>query len=152
MQYDYDVAVPPPPQPTGPGVPHGSGTAKRKEKSPQEGVDHFWSKFFTKTPGKVTSILSNSPHAQYAASRTPAGVVQGQQAVKSYNEAYAECKRDVERTIRECRRVNQKYRDPHFDIELDLKLGNKNCLFGLNREDDSINPKGVKRVTVRQFC
>ncbi|KKY27842.1 putative calpain-like protein [Phaeomoniella chlamydospora] len=91
--------------------------------------------------------VPHGPHAQYAASRTPAGVVQGQQAVKSYNEAYAECKRDVERTIRECRRVNQKYRDPHFDIELDLKLGNKNCLFGLNREDDSINPRGVKRVT-----
>lgn len=37
----------------------------------------------------------------------------------------------------ECRRVNQKYRDPHFDLDYDLKSGSRDCLESLsNRRDD----------------
>jgi hypothetical protein len=40
----------------------------------------------------------------------------------------------VEKIVKECRRNNQKYRDPHFDLELDLKTGQNNCLKGLDNE------------------
>ena len=66
---------------------------------------------------------------------------------KSYDEARAECIRDVDRIIKECRRTNQKYRDLHFDIEWDLKSGQRNCLDGLRNSHNEMKPKGVKRVT-----
>ena len=122
---------------------------KKLKQLPQKGVDDFWKKFNTKYPGKVTTILPDNPYAKSKAAKTPSGVVEGQKAVKSYNEAAADCKRDVERIVRECRRINQKYRDPHFEIELDLKCGIRNCLNGLNRRSDNMNPKDVKRVSVR---
>lgn len=51
--------------------------------------------------------------------------------------------------MKECRRANQKYRDPHFDIEFDLKWGRRDCLETLktpNREKSIFRPKSVKRV------
>jgi len=48
------------------------------------------------------------------------------------------CRAKVEKIIEECRRVNQKYRDPHFDLEFDLKTGKRDCLESLdNTRDDS---------------
>lgn len=75
----------------------------------------------------------------------------GQRAAKSYEEAKLECERDVDRIVKECRRLNQKYRDLHFDIEWDLKSGQRNCLDGLSTPGDGMKPKGVKRVTVSTF-
>jgi hypothetical protein len=37
----------------------------------------------------------------------------------------------VDRIVKECERVNQKYSDPHFDIELDLKSGRRHYPRGL---------------------
>ena len=97
-------------------------------------------------PGKVFTILPDNPHARKKVAKTPKGAVQ-QRAAKSYEEARAECERNVQRIVKECRRVNQKYRDPHFDIEWDLKSKRRNCLDGLARELQGGSPKGVKRVT-----
>ncbi|PSS20630.1 hypothetical protein M430DRAFT_66307 [Amorphotheca resinae ATCC 22711] len=58
--------------------------------------------------------------------------------VASYAEAAAICKVEVEKIVKESRRVNQKYRDPYLDIEFDLKCGTKDCLTML--------PGSVKRV------
>ena len=132
---------------SGPPPDESSSGAKKPTRNPQRSVDAFWEKFITKYPGKVSTILPDNPYARSKTAKTPNGRVQGQKAVKSYNEAAVECKRDVERIVRECRRVNQKYRDPHFEIEFDLKCGNRNCLVGLNRKNDGIQPKGVKRVS-----
>lgn len=118
---------------------------KPKKHPPQESVKQFWDKFNTKYPGKVFTILPDNPHARKKASKTPKGAVQ-QRAAKSYEKARAECERDVQRIVKECRRVNQKYRDPHFDIEWDLKSKRRNCLDGLARELQGGSPKGVKRV------
>jgi hypothetical protein len=118
---------------------------KLKKQPPQESVKQFWDKFNTKYPGKVFTILPDNPHARKKASKTPKGAVQ-QRAAKSYEKARAECERDVQRIVKECRRVNQKYRDPHFDIEWDLKSKRRNCLDGLARELQGGSPKGVKRV------
>ena len=49
---------------------------------------------------------------------------------------------------RECRRINAKYRDPHFDIEFDLKRDRRDCLDSLQStsNDDRHWPRSVKRV------
>jgi hypothetical protein len=121
---------------------------KHDKHTPQEGVNQFWSKFYSKYPGKVFSILPENPYAQKKIAEASKGVAQGQRAVRSYEQAREECVRDVKRIIRECRRVNQKYRDPHFDIEWDLKKGRRYCLEGLEKPEEDYKPKAVKRVTV----
>jgi len=118
---------------------------------PQETVKQFWERFNTKYPGKVFTVLPDNPYARTRAARMPKGVVQGQDEVKSYEQARKECQRAVDRIVKECNRVNQKYTDPHFDIEFDLKSGRRDCLDGLNGTNDELRPKGVKRVTVRSL-
>jgi hypothetical protein len=57
----------------------------------------------------------------------------------SYEEAAALCQAKVAKIVRECRRINQKYRDPHFDLEFDLKTNRRDCLESLDntKDDDS---------------
>lgn len=81
--------------------------------------------------------------------KVPKGVIPGENAVASYEEAAKICKEKVEKIVKECRRVNQKYRDPHFDIEFDLKWGVNNCLTELAATADAaptFEPGSVKRV------
>src|SRR6201996_443970 len=120
---------------------------KQRRQPPQETVNQFWDRMTPRYPGKVFTLLPDNPYARKKAAKTPHGTVSGQRAARSYEEARAECERDVNRIIRECRRLNQKYRDMHFDIEWDLKSGQRNCLDGLSTPGDSMKPKGVKRVT-----
>jgi hypothetical protein len=128
----------------------GSRTPRRARKQPpQDTIKQFWDKFNTKYPGKVFTVLPDNPYAKSKAEKTPKGVVQGYQAVKSYEQARKECDNSVKKIAKECRRVNQKYKDPHFDIELDLKTGRRDCLDGLDRSDMGMMPRAVKRVTVR---
>ncbi|KAJ5717806.1 Alpha/beta hydrolase fold-3 [Penicillium malachiteum] len=115
--------------------------------APQESVKQFWEQFNTKYPGKVYTVLPDNPYARTRAKRVPNGVIQGHEAVKSYEQARRECVKSVARLARECERVNQKYTDPHFDIELDLKSGRKNYLYGLDKTNEEMRPRGVKRVT-----
>jgi len=65
----------------------------------------------------------------------------GQTTQASYDEAAAVCRAKVAKIVKECRRVNQKYRDPHFDLELDLKLNRRDCLDGLDNWRDSARAK-----------
>ncbi|OJJ45435.1 hypothetical protein ASPZODRAFT_2109961 [Penicilliopsis zonata CBS 506.65] len=120
---------------------------KNKDQSPQEAIKQFWEQFNSKFPGKVFTVLPDNPYARTKAARTPKGVVKGQDAAKSYEQARTECVRVVERIAKECRRVNHKYTDPHFDIEVDLKSDVRNCLNGLGKGNDEMRPRGVKRVT-----
>ena len=106
-------------------------------------------KFTTKTPGKVRCVLPSDVYAKRKALKTPKGEVNGERAVKSYDEAARECKYAVQKIAKECRRVNHKYRDQHFDIEFDLKRGPRDCLNGLRQTDDTSLPGSVKRVPVR---
>ena len=72
----------------------------------------------------------------------------GHIAIKSYDQAAAECKHAVQKITKECRRVNHKYRDPHFDIEFDLKRNRRDCLDTLGEVSDKAYPKSVKRIPV----
>ncbi|KAJ5168766.1 uncharacterized protein N7482_004360 [Penicillium canariense] len=115
--------------------------------APQESVKQFWEQFNTKYPGKVYTVLPDNPYARTRAKRVPNGVIQGHAAVKSYEQARRECQISVERIVKECQRVNQKYTDPHFDIELDLKSNRRHYLDELDKVNDIMKPRGVKRVT-----
>ncbi|KAK2043225.1 calpain family cysteine protease [Colletotrichum somersetense] len=123
---------------------------KAKQQPPQEIVDDFWAKFTTKAPGKATTVIPQNAYAEGVAKRSATVVGIGTQT--SYEEAATVCKAKVEKIVRECRRVNQRYRDPHYDIEFDLKFGRRDCLESLwntkgrDPPESSFHPKAVKRV------
>lgn len=76
-------------------------------------------------------------------------MISSQNAVAGYEEAVKLCQAKVDKIVKECRRVNQKYRDPHFDIEFDLKWGRRDCLETLpipNKKKSEFTPQSVKRV------
>ncbi|KAL8889291.1 MAG: hypothetical protein Q9205_002898 [Flavoplaca limonia] len=119
---------------------------KVTKRVPQRNVDEFWDKFTTKFPGKIHSILPSNVYAKTKAAHSPVGLVHGRAAQRSYDEAVADCRAAVDTIARECRRVNLKYRDPHFDIEFDLKRNRRDCLDNLDDAGEDLNPKSVKRV------
>lgn len=102
-------------------------------RAPQEVIDDFWAEFQSKRPGKATSIIPQRAYANKAARRIAAQSASGSQSTTaSYAEAAAQCRAKVAHIVKECRRVNQKYRDPHFDLELDLQLDRRDCLESLS--------------------
>lgn len=141
--YDDDLSSARPPSSRS-----GSRTPRRSGQTPQETVRQFWEDFSTKYPGNVYTVLPDNPYARTKAALTPKGVIQGQGAAKSYEQARRECQRAVKRIVHECERVNQKYTDPHFDIEVDLKTDRRDCLDGVELINEEMRPRGVKRVTV----
>ncbi|OHW99422.1 calpain family cysteine protease [Colletotrichum incanum] len=123
---------------------------RAKQQPPQKIIDEFWAKFTTKTPGKATTVIPQNAYAERVAKRSATAVGIGTQT--SYDEAATVCKAKVEKIVQECRRVNQRYRDPHYDIEFDLKFGQRDCLESLwntkgkEPPQSSFHPKAVKRV------
>ena len=121
-----------------------------KKQNPQKTIDGFWRKFMHKKPGKVFRILPEDLYAKRAAANAPQGLVSAHSAAASFDEAVASCKAKVEKIQRECRLKNERYTDQHFDIEIDLKYGFRQCLNGLLTEDypRGKGPRSVKRVSV----
>lgn len=121
---------------------------KRRHDPSSDQIHIDTNQFTTKYPGKVTSILPADIYAKHKAQDSPKGLVRGHSAGKSYEQAVAECKNAVIKIAEEYRRVNAKYRDPHFDIEFDLKRGRRDCLDSLEptNPDDQYCPRSVKRV------
>lgn len=105
------------------------------DKTPQELVSDFWEKFFTKKPGKVTSIFPRALYATLLPPSQPRGLSSARNARESYEVAARECRERVRRIVRECSRTNEKFTDPDFDIEADH---NDNCLHGLVRDEGGV--------------
>ncbi|ETS84658.1 hypothetical protein PFICI_02683 [Pestalotiopsis fici W106-1] len=120
---------------------------RKKQQAPQDAIDEFWSKFNTKTPGKATTVI---PHNSYIRRAAKHARKTGITTKASYEEAAEVCKAKVSKIVKECRRINQKYRDPHFDLEWDLKWGKRDTLETLHNVKDpdpsEFKPKSVKRV------
>ncbi|KAF2825399.1 cysteine proteinase [Ophiobolus disseminans] len=120
--------------------------------APQRSIDDFWAKFTTKHPGKIFTILPDNLYAKRAAAHAPKGSIPGVNALASYDQAVESCRNKVAKIVKECRRLNQKYRDPHFDIEADFKRSQAlpdtpaDCLTGLDKEQADFQPMSVKRV------
>ena len=125
---------------------------KPKQQHPQTTVDDFWNVFTAKFPGKVSGILPANIFAKSKAAHEPRGVIHGQSALKSYDETVTECRAAVGKIAKECRRVNMRYRDPHFDLEFDLKRNKNDCLESLVAGNDHpFEPNSVKRVPVSRM-
>jgi hypothetical protein len=148
-----DQAAPPPVATT--MTPHPRLPARKH--APQRSIDDFWDKFNTKHPGKIFTILPDNLYAKRAAAHAPKGSIPGVNALASYEQAVESCRNKVAKIVKECRRLNQKYRDPHFDIEADFKRSQAlpdtpaDCLTGLDKEQSDFQPMSVKRVEVGQM-
>ncbi|KAF7531101.1 hypothetical protein G7054_g9202 [Neopestalotiopsis clavispora] len=120
---------------------------RKKQQAPQDAIDEFWTKFNTKTPGKATTVIPHNSYVRLAAKHARKTGITTQ---ASYDEAAEVCKAKVSKIVKECRRINQKYRDPHFDLEWDLKWGKRDTLETLHNIKDpdpsEFKPKSVKRV------
>ncbi len=121
---------------------------------PQQSIDEFWKKFTTKHPGKPFTILPNNLYAKRAAIHATQDPAPSKNAVASYDQAAASCRVKVEKIVRDCRRLNQKYKDLHFDVELDFMQWQwederiEECLNSLDADISSLRPMSVKRVEV----
>lgn len=109
-------------------------------KTPQEAVHEFWDKYFTKKPGKVTSIFPRSLYASLLPRSLPRGVSSARNAAESYEAAAKECREKVARIVKECYRANEKFTDLDFNIESDWY---QNCLKGLIRPESGENDSTV---------
>jgi Calpain family cysteine protease len=139
----------------GPAAANGANgtTSKKKRTKPQHAqttIDNFWSRFTAPNPAKPFIVLPDNAHAVRAANS--GSQIAGKNAQASYAEARAACMAKVAKIVRECRRLNVKYRDPHFDIEDDFRKWTSNerpyanCLMGLNEIRTDMKPMSVKRV------
>jgi hypothetical protein len=123
-----------------------------KQQTPQEAIDEFWSKFTTKTPGRATTVVPQNKLASRVARNNANAKCTSTTTQASYDDAAAMCRAKVEKIIKECRRINKKYRDPHFDLEADLKLDRRDCLQSLANIKDAkppgfeFKPQSAKRV------
>lgn len=122
--------------------------AKKSKLPPQQVIDEFWASFNSRTPGRISTVLPNNYYAKSITQR-PDADEWSHNAVESYKEAARICMDKVEKIVKECRRVNQKYRDPHFDIEHDFyRRSGIDCLSGLLKKNNEteLEPKSVRRV------
>ena len=108
-------------------VTSNSNDNNNNNNAPQEIINEFWENLITKKPGKVTKIFPLSLYKNLLPSRSNSATTKGKNAAESYEAAATECRARVKRIVRECRRTNEKFTDPDFDIE-DRP---SNCLDGL---------------------
>ncbi|KAF3131535.1 hypothetical protein TWF569_011159 [Orbilia oligospora] len=116
--------------------------------SAQKQLNKFWKKFRSNRAGRPTIVLPFNP---FAAAAKPTGATYGPTipnvATAQFDEAAASCKAKVEKIARECRKLNQKYRDYYFDLSSEdprLQFA-RYCIDGFEYNEDAA-PKGVKRV------
>ncbi|TAQ87718.1 hypothetical protein B7494_g3942 [Chlorociboria aeruginascens] len=136
--------------------------AKKKKKPlpPQETIDKIWSQFSVSKFSKATVILPFATPNKISSRKPtdpPIPVPQNLLVSEDFERAVRECRAKVQKLVKECRRVNMRYRDPDFDIDWDLKWRKGHCLNGLVESKFELNgqgfgvptsmfPKAVKRV------
>ena len=126
-----------------------------KDVPAQQSIDRFWNKFTTKNPGKLFTVLPENRYAKRAALQASRNVGSPKNAIVSYEQAAATCKAKVEKIVQDCRRLNQKYKDAHFDIEFDFMQWQwgqytEDCLVALGADNEDLRPMSVKRIEVCQ--
>ncbi|KAH6898145.1 hypothetical protein B0T10DRAFT_471882 [Thelonectria olida] len=125
---------------------------KKKKLPPQKSINRIWKKFSKRKFHTALAVLPFDPVQPPAISDQPNALLSA-----GYDQAVADCRRKVEKIIKECKRVNMRYRDPGFDLDWDLKYEKGNCLNSLGYQKFELNrttllgskatvPKAVKRV------
>ncbi|KAM0362998.1 hypothetical protein ACHAO7_011144 [Fusarium culmorum] len=116
-------------------------------------IDKIWKRFTSSRFEQALAVLPpcNEP-LQSTSEHTNESFNAG------YERAARECRQKVDWIIKECKTMNQKYRDPDWDLETDFEHRKGNCLnrldwqkFDLNEEpklgDELDAPKTVRRVS-----
>ncbi|VUC21957.1 unnamed protein product [Clonostachys rosea] len=126
---------------------------KRKRRvPPQPSINRIWKKFSNRKFTKALAVLPFDPVQPPASPDRPNELLWD-----GYNRAAEECRRKVEKIVKECKRVNMRYRDPGFDLDWDFKYEKGHCLNSLGQVKYELNrstllnssasvPKAVKRV------
>jgi hypothetical protein len=85
---------------------------KRKRRvPPQPSINRIWKKFSNRKFTKALAVLPFDPVQPPASPDRPNELLWD-----GYNRAAEECRRKVEKIVKECKRVNMRYRDPGFDL------------------------------------
>ncbi|KAL2107670.1 hypothetical protein VUR80DRAFT_4893 [Thermomyces stellatus] len=123
---------------------------KKKKPPPQQAINRIWKKLQARKPTTPLAVLPFDPVPP------PAGPERANEpSDSSYERAVDECRRKVRKIIKECRRVNMRYRDPGWDLDWDLKMEKGHCLNYLGDDTFDVSfpppsnanqPKSVKRV------
>lgn len=117
---------------------------RKPDETPQQAVDRVWRNFTSRKRGKPLTVLPQNILAEQLSEVQPKDGILTETATASYESAVAKCKVKVASIVRECRRINQKYRDAHFDLE-----DHRMCLQGLSLAPDRDKldaPQSVSRV------
>lgn len=85
-------------------------------------------------------MIPQNPYTAKVARKNAKAASSSTTTQASYETAAAMCRAKVEKIVQECRRVNKRYRDPHFDLEADLKLCRRDCLESLSNFEPLDNP------------
>ncbi|KAM5354596.1 hypothetical protein ACJ41O_001243 [Fusarium nematophilum] len=125
---------------------------KKKKLPPQKSINRIWKKFSKRKFHKALAVLPFDPVQPPSISGQSNELLS-----EDYERAAEECRRKVTKIIKECKRVNMRYRDPGWDLDWDLKYEKGNCLNSLSYKIFELNsttllsskasvPKAVKRV------
>ncbi|KAH7413026.1 hypothetical protein BKA64DRAFT_703135 [Cadophora sp. MPI-SDFR-AT-0126] len=147
-------------RPQNPPPPSAKPKKKKKHVPPQETINRIWSRFSVKKFSKATVVLpfaGSSNQTINDPSKPPETGRENLLVSEDFDRAVQECRTRVKKLIKECRRVNMRYRDPDFDIDWDLKMKKGYCLNNLKDNKFVISgsayststtnsPKAVKRV------
>lgn len=104
----------------------------------------------------ATTVIPSNQYADRVVRKNAKAAASSITTSASYDDAAAMCRAKVDKIVKECRRINKKYRDPYFDLESDLKLNRRDCLESLSnqkskgKEDGApgktLQPRSAKRV------
>ncbi|KAL7953296.1 hypothetical protein V8C34DRAFT_61948 [Trichoderma compactum] len=140
-------------QPASSGNNQDQKKKRKKRLPPQQSINKVWKKFSNRKFHKALSVLPFDP---VVAPRS--GLDRPNELISDgYERAAEECRRKVQKIVKECKRVNMRYRDPGWDLDWDLKYEKGNTLnyIGTNKfeisrstllSSKSVVPKAVKRV------
>ncbi|KAL6691714.1 hypothetical protein J3F84DRAFT_160938 [Trichoderma pleuroticola] len=140
-------------QPASSGNNQDQKKKRKKRLPPQQSINKVWKKFSNRKFHKALSVLPFDP---VVAPRS--GLDRPNELIsEGYERAAEECRRKVQKIVKECKRVNMRYRDPGWDLDWDLKYEKGNTLnyIGTNKFEVSrstllgskaVVPKAVKRV------
>lgn len=111
----------------------------------------FWDRFLATSPHRAhaSSLGRRLEQTLKDAGNEENGLHTQESPAASYEQAKKECQAKVKAIIVECTRLNQKYRDRQFEVE----LAQHDCIVPLEDDDGdsnstAIRPSGVKRVKV----
>lgn len=112
---------------------------------PNDNFYHAWDSFLSKSSQRGSSksaLAQRVARTRQAASKDEDGVSVQENSATSYEHAKAECQAKVRAIVAECKRLNQKYYDRHFDLE----CFQYDCLFPLDYPKSEVMLSSVLKI------